>query len=96
MAKRIINPPAFEIEIENLEGKAVLLRARHFTKQDYVEFVKLSEGVTVENSMEKLIEQASFIFGGSRADYEKYDIRVVRALIDSFTEDLRRPLTPQA
>lgn len=91
--KRFENPPAIEIELMDLDGKVQRLKAKSMTSKDIDsmtalinEFEKGGQIGSVAN------KQMAFIFGGKEEDYQKYDVRVIKAALEYFKQEMQNPL----
>ena len=92
--KKIINPPAIEIEVVDRTGNIHLLKARVMTTSEIDEMGKMAERLnTGQVSTGSILEQQmAFIFGGKAEDYRIFDFRVIKAALNYFNEEISNPL----
>lgn len=93
--KRFENPPPIEIEIMDLDGNVKRLKARNMSSKDAEGMAVIMETFAKDNKTSVANRQMAFIFGGEEKDYENYDMRIITAALNYFTEEMNSPLKPQ-
>ena len=90
--KKIANPELITCEIQDLEGNTKKLEGVRITKKNSAAYMKMEEEARDLPIEDQLPFQMSWIYGGQPSDYENYDIRVLRAAVNYFGEQLRNPI----
>lgn len=86
--KKIVNPPPIIVEVEDLNGQAHVLKAKTVTTENTDEFIQLVAKTPIGES---IVAQAMWIFGGDKEFYRNFDLRVIKAAITSFSEQMQNP-----
>jgi len=91
--KRILNPPPIELEVQDLDGNTKIFKLSKITskmKKELLETDKL-----VGDPLADILQvQMRVFFGGKKEDYVNYDMRVLAAVIDHISEEMRNPIKP--
>jgi len=86
--KKIVNPPPITVEVEDLKGQAHILTARTVTPDNTGEFIQIVEKTPTGES---IMAQAIWIFGEDKEFFKNFDLRVIKAAITSFSEQMQNP-----
>lgn len=79
-----------EVEVQNLKGEYKVLTAKTLTANDMQKIVDVSIDDSIK-AFDKMKIQMSMFFGGKEEDYNNYDVRILRAVINDLQVDLQNP-----
>jgi len=89
--KKFTNPAQLVYEIEDVDGNNHVLKAKRLTTADFSRLSGLNELINKDIGL-AIVKQMVIIFGGKEADYEKFDCRIIRAVLDHFNDQQRNPI----
>jgi hypothetical protein len=88
--EKILMPPPIEIEIQDIDGKSIVLVAKSISRKTMSEITKAAQG----DSSDALNNQMAVLFGGQMSDYDNVDIRVIKRVLERVTEEITGKANP--
>jgi hypothetical protein len=88
--EKILMPPPIETEIQDIDGKSIVLVAKSISRKTMSEITKAAQG----DSSDALNNQMAVLFGGQMSDYDNVDIRVIKKVLERVTEEITGKANP--
>jgi len=89
--EKILMPPPIEIEIQDIDGKSIVLVVKSVSRKTMSEIDAIAKG---EKSSDMLNQQMVTLFGGQISDYDNVDIRVIKRVLERVTEEITGKANP--